>query len=216
MTESPDFSMSRVPLDEDGRLQILSELPSLWEYLLFANRLYVGRKGYELLWRDHKLGVTLQVGESVELTDIGTALSDRFSRVQAITENLEHLLSQEAQDRAFGLPGEPGDPDLIEHLALRLTQMYGSLLTWATETRALRVPEEAERLKQLAVEFAAQPIQRTHDFVDEYIASLEQAIANLVQDPSERQNISMELTFEIDDAIAAEFDSELQRLSRLL
>jgi hypothetical protein len=213
MTDSAEHYVRQVPRDESGRLELLATRPPLWEYLLFGNVLYVSRSAYEARWRDYQLGYSLKVGPLIEPTQILDMISERMSRAAAITSNLELILAPAAQERAFGNPGEPGDAALIEHMAVRLIDLYALLLEWAEETRALRVPDWAERLKGLAVSFVRQPLQRAHDFVDEFIAEIEQAIADLA-DGSSQVTITMKLTFTIDDALVREFQKERRRIRR--
>lgn len=213
MTESAEHYARQVPRDESGRLELLAIRPPLWEYLLFGNVLCVSRSSYEARWRDYQLGYSLKVGPLIEPTQIPDMISERMSRAAAITRNLELILAPAAQERAFGKPGEPGDAALIEHMAVRLIDLYASLLDWAEETRALRVPDWAERLKGLAVSLMRQPLQRTHDFVDEFIAEIEQAVADLAGGSSQVK-ITMELAFTIDDALIREFQKELRRIKR--
>jgi hypothetical protein len=143
-------------------------------------------------------------------------MSERMSYASAIISNLERILAPAAQVRAFGNPGESGDAALIEHMAIRLIDLYALLLGWAEDTRALRVPAPAERLKELAVSFVKKSLQRTHDFVDEFITEIEQAIANLADGKSSHVTVTMNLTFAIDHAIVREYQKELRRVKRHL
>ncbi|MEU8210544.1 hypothetical protein AB0B85_15240 [Micromonospora sp. NPDC049044] len=212
MSERKNYPVQQVPRDESGRLELLALRPPLWEYLLFGNALYRSRDVHEARWRDYQLGYALHIGPVVKAEQIPDVMSERFSHVGAIAANLEAVASPYAQARAFGAPGEPGDPALIEHMASRLIDIYALLLGWVEETRSLRVPEWAENLKALAIAYAAQPIQRTHEFVDEFIARLERAIANLVDGNSNYEEISIRVTFEIPDDVARQFSRELKRV----
>lgn len=214
MADNAEYSVRQVPRDESGRLELLALRPPLWEFLLFGNVLYVLRTAHETRWRDFQLGYTLKVGPVIEPTQIPSVMSERMSHASAITRNLEHVLAPIAQERAFGRPGEPGDAVLIQHMAGRLIDLYQLLLGWVEETRALRVPDWAERLKELAASFVRQPLQRTHDFVDEFIIEIEQAIANLTNGSSMHVEITMRLTFKIDESIVREFQRELQRVRK--
>jgi hypothetical protein len=157
MNDSPKNYVRQVPRDQSGRLELLALRPPVWEYLLFGNVLYVSRSAYEARWRDFQLGYSLRVGPVIEPMQIPAMISERMSYASAITGNLELILAPAAQARAFGNLGEPGDPILIEHMAIRLIDLYAMLLDWAEETRALRVSDWAERLKELAVGFVRQP-----------------------------------------------------------
>jgi hypothetical protein len=212
MSEGKDYPIQRVPRDESGRLELLALRPPLWEYLLFGNVLYRSRAVHEARWRDHQLGYTLQIGPVIEARQIPGVMSERFSSAITIARNLEAVVSPDAQLRAFGDSEESADPALIEHMAARLIDIYAFLLGWVEETRSLRVPEWAERIRELLIAHAAQPIQRTHEFVDEFIARLEQAIANLSAGKSDFEQISIHLKFEIPDDLTREFNKELKRI----
>jgi hypothetical protein len=148
----------------------------------------------------------------VAATNIPEVMTGRLSYVSSIAQNLERLAHPTAQSRAFGDSDEDADPLLIEHMAKRLIDLYGRLLEWVEETRALRVPEWAERLKSILSQFASQPIQRTHDFVDEYVSSLERAIRSLAENGSNREKIELRITYEIDDDLLRQFNQELDRV----
>lgn len=92
--------------------------------------------------------------------------------------------------------------------------LYALLLGWTEETRALRLPDWADRLKEILTAYAAQPIVRTHSFVDELIASIEQVIAKLADGQTGPHNIEIHVNFEIGDELSRQFDQELDRIKR--
>lgn len=214
MTDRPEQYVLRVPRNDSGRLELLASRPPLWEYLLFGNVLYASRDACEDGWRDFQLNYTLKVGQAIAPERIPQTFSERFSHAAAITGNLERVLAPSALERAFGRPGESGDSTLIQHMATRLIDIYASLLNWAEETRALRVPDWAERLKELSIDFVRQPIERTHDFVDEFTLKLEEALAKVAAGEDEQIVVTIELTFEVDDDVVRRFDRELRRVGR--
>jgi hypothetical protein len=214
MDRGRDHPVQQVPRDESGRLELLALRPPFWEYLLFGCVLYRSRAVYEPRWRDHQLGYALRIGPAIDATQIPGVMSERLSHLNAIIGNLEAVVSPRAQLRAFGEPGEPGDPVLIEHMASRVIDLYALMLDWAEETRALRVPGWAERIKELLVEYVKQPIERTHVFVDEFIEKLEQAIAHLTNGTSDSEEVTINLKFEISDELVREYKRELKRIRR--
>jgi hypothetical protein len=212
MSEKVEYTVRHVPRDESGRLELLALRPPLWEYLLFGNVLYVSRAFHEARWRDYQMGYTLKVGTEVPSKEIFRMLSERLTHVVAIVQNLDRIPAPAAQERAFG--EEDGDATLIEHMATRLIDVYGLLLGWVEETRALRVPDRAERLKELLIAHTDQPLRRTYEFVDEFIDRLEQAIARLADGRSEFEEITIRITYEIDDNLIREYQRELRRVKR--
>jgi hypothetical protein len=212
MSEETEYKFRTVPRDAAGRLELLATRPRLWEYLLFGNVLYTARARFEEKWRDYQLGYTMKIGPEVPAQDIPDTMSERMSRASAIVSNLERIISPTAQLRAFGESDDDGNPSLIEHMAKRLMDLYGLLLEWVEDTRALRVPDWADRLKDLVSQFANQPVQQTHDFVDDYISSLERAIDNLIEEGSSREEVTLHITYEIDDSLVQECERELERV----
>ena len=216
MGENADFLVRRVPRDESGRMELLTLRPLLWEYLLFENVLYVSRAKHEIRWRDFQLNLTLRVGPIVEAKDLPHVLSERFSYISSIVGKVGNIFDSTVQERAFGKPGEHGDAGLIEHMASRLIDLYVLLLNWAEETRALRLPEEAERLQELLIAYIRQPLHQIYNFVDSSISKLEEAIDNLASGKTEYENIDLHLTFEIDDALSRDFNEELRHVGEIL
>jgi hypothetical protein len=216
VTENDEFPVRLVPLDESGRRELLVLRPPLWEYLLFGSALYLARAEHEARWRDFQLGYSLQVGPIVEPAQIPAILGERVSHVSAIVGNLESILSVTAQERAFGKPGEAGNQILIEHMAQRLIDLYVLLLGWTEETRALRLPDWADQLKEMLAAYAAQPIERTHEFVDEFIANIEELTAKLANGQTGPHQIEMHLKFEVGEELSRRFNEELDRIKRYI
>ncbi len=212
MDEAP--SIVTVPRNESSRLELLSVRPPSWEYLLFGYALQAGLERTEPKWRDYHLGYTMEIGPAIHNKDLAHAFDDRISRVGAITSNIVKVISLQAQENAFGPPGTPGDPELIEHMGSRLIMMYEQLLDWAHEIRSLRFEAGAERLPELAVAFVAQPIAETRKFVEDYIAQVEAGIAAYVSGAASPMNITMRLSFELPDAVRKAYEKEIKRVSR--
>ncbi|MEU4334805.1 hypothetical protein AB0F59_09285 [Micromonospora lupini] len=216
MTEIDEYPVRRVPLDQSGRLELQALRPPLWEYLLFGNALHLARAEHEARWRDFQLGYSLKIGPVIEPKQLPDVLRERLSHVSAIVSNLESILSRTAQERAFGKPGESGDPILIEHMARRLIDLYALLLGWSEETRALRLPDWADRLKEILTAYAAQPIERTYYFVDEFIENIEMVITKLAEGQPGPHNVEIHVTYEIGDDLSRQFDQELDRVRRYI
>ena len=192
----------RVPRDESSRLELLSVRPPAWEYLLFGYALHSGLARTEPKWRDYHLGYSMQVGPAIPMSDLGPVLEDRASQAGSIASNITKVISQKAQETAFGLPGESGDSDLIEHMGGRLILLYEQLLDWAQEVRSFRVESKAERLPELMAALVAQPITETRSFVQSFIEQVEAAVAAMAAGAEEPMNVSMYLTFDVTDDVA--------------
>lgn len=203
-----------VPRDESARLELLALRPPAWEFLLFGAALHAGLNRTEPKWRDHQLGYTMNVGPIIAKDQLAEAMQDRLTRVTFIASNIERVISKRAQDTAFGLPGEPGDPDLIEHMAGRVIMLYEQLLDWAAEMRSLRLPDNAESITELGASFAAQPILASRAFVKEFISVLEGELAKFALDPEYSMNITMAIHFDVDTADSKAFVKAIKRAVR--
>ena len=204
----------RVPRDPSARIELLALRPDAWEYLLFGAALNSGLMQTEAKWRDHQLGYTMNIGPIIAKSELVDAMNDRMTRVSAIAGNIERVISQRAQDAAFGLPGHPGDPELIEHMAGRVILLYEQLLDWVAEIRSLRVPENAASLPELGAALASQPILATRTFVQEFISALEDELAKAAKDPDYMIRISMAVAFDLDAGDSKGFIKALKRAVR--
>jgi hypothetical protein len=207
------YPITKVPRDANAIRDLLSSRQGAWEFLLFAARLQEYRAAVEPKWRDYTLGYTLSLGPQVSADEIGPWTSDMMSRSTLIAKNLEKVISQQAQDAAFGLPAVNGDPELIDHMAKRLIGLYEQLIDWADDFRAARMPSGTERLKDLGVMFVSQPIAAVRAFVDDYTVSLENAMALLAAGSAEQIVIPMSIVFEIDPAVSEEFIELLEQVA---
>ena len=113
-----------------------------WEYLLFAGVLQQGRNALETKWRDHELRLPSRTRERLDADEAVSYLSAAFGRLGSIVEPLTRVF--EGQQAAFGEPGEPGDPVLIEHFCelgnwdLRGVAGLGCRTPGGTNTRGVR------------------------------------------------------------------------------
>jgi hypothetical protein len=93
----------------------------------------------------------------------------------------------EGQQAAFGAPGEPGDPVLIEHFAKWVIGAYAELLDWGAELRAVQTPEEFERAFELASQVVDKPLGQVRTFIDETVAAIERVPEHLAKPEEERE-----------------------------
>lgn len=210
MTE-PQYFIKRVPRDESSRRELLATEPPGWEYLLFASGLALGLQRTEPKWRDYRLGLASQTGAKIARSDLPTEMSDRMSRAGAISANLEKLFSPQTQEQAFGAPGMPGVPELIEHIAGRTVQMYEDLLDWVAELRSLRLPDGAKELSELGALFVEQPIAETRTFINTYIVQIENVMDHLASGSSEPVQMDLALTFSLDPIVSKNFQEALEK-----
>jgi len=202
----------RVPVDASGRWELLALKPENWEYLLFAAVLSAGLKDAEPKWRDYRLAVSMNIGPFVPREDLGREFSARMDVISEIVARMEALLSPENQELAFGRPGEPGDEDLIEHLANRLIDFYEKILDWTTEVRSMRLEAQSRPVREAAVAFVEQPVKAFRLFVSNYIKAIEAESIGLATEDSP-VHIVLELKFDLPEHVADGFERAL-RLAR--
>lgn len=203
-----------VPRTSDEKSRLRVEQPRGWEYLLFASVLADGKEALEAKWRDHELGYVRPSGRRLTDPEAVELLTTATSEVMEYIKNLERALDPRFQELAFGRPGEPGDPDRIEHLAGRTIIVYEDLLDWAARLRSAQVSERFRRAVQLVASLVDLPLKQVRTFVDRCVAEFDRIPALLAAPDRERININLTLKLDIDPATSHAFQREMDRLRR--
>lgn len=199
----------RVPRTAEENHQLLAQRPSAWEHLLYTGILLQRRDTIEDKWRDHDIRYARRRGY-LNLKEAAATLSGAASEASAIASGIVRVLDPRAQEAAFGAPGEPGDPDRIEHLAGCLISLYEEFLDWAAKLRGVSIPEELRHVFELAAQLADKPIQNTLVFIDELVEKMDNVSERLDRDGNIQ--VSMELVVEVDEQLASRFSKELDRV----
>jgi hypothetical protein len=183
-----------------------------WEFLLFAAVLLQGKNDLELRWRDHQLRLPTADYHRLDEEEVAGYLGATFGRLGWTLGPIERVFA--AQEDAFGKPGEPGDPALIEHFAGWVIELYRRMLDWAATVRSAGVPEEFELAVELASQAADLPLERIRSFIDETVAAVDQLPAKLVAPKSKREPIELRLTLtlEADNELMGAAVDELRRV----
>ena len=158
-------TIDRVPRTEIERQQVLQDRPLGWEYLYFAGQLRHERDRIEAKYRDHEMGYARRTGIEVSHGGIGGYLARTSQEASHLSQTLAQMMGQEAQARAFGAPGQPGDPDRLFHLAKRWNSVYEQFMDWAAGIRAVRALPEYGSALELLARYADGPIERYREFV---------------------------------------------------
>ncbi|MFB2598144.1 toll/interleukin-1 receptor domain-containing protein [Herbiconiux sp. P17] len=112
----------RVPRTDPELAIMLGERPRAWEYLLFAYHLHEKTDALKHDYTDFRLGFAVPRGFLSD-ENLSETLSREIVMLSAIADMLESLLLGPAQEEAMGAEGSPGDPQLIEALAARITTL---------------------------------------------------------------------------------------------
>ncbi len=124
--------------------------------------------------------------------------------------SLMSVMASDAQERAFGPPGQVGDPDRIRHLAERWTSVYGDVMRWATRLRAVSKSAAYRGLFEMLARLIDQPVRQYRDFVDAFVKAADRIPHALAT--HQRLEINLELTLSIDDQALEAFEVELERV----
>ena len=204
-------AVDRVPRSEiEEQLLLLQRRPN-WEYLYFGGRLLRERTAIEEKYRDYKLHYVPRTGEQLNLHQSIALIREAFDDALHLSELLEQLMSPEAQSRAFGNPGEPGDPDNIAHLAKRWNSIYEGFLDWAATIRGTRTVPEVDRAKELLARFVDDPIEQYRAFIDDMTAQFDAIPARVAA--GEIIRIELTFTLSIPEEVSANFREELRRIT---
>ena len=211
-TSSPAPAMTGVPRTPEEQRQLLMQRPPAWEYMLYASVLLARRSALEEKWRDNEIRYARRAGKYMDLQTAIDYLSSAANDAIMIGRGIERVLALDAQKVAFGAIGEPGDPARIEHLATRLMSVYEEFLDWATDVRSVGVPSELQDALELAARLAERPARQIREFVDYYVAQVEQVPEQLKQGKPVR--LQMTLKIDIDNDVLSAYKNELDRLTK--
>ncbi len=205
-----------VPRTTEEQRQLLSQRPDLWEYLFYASVLLMRRANIEEKWRDHEIGYARRTGRYLKDRDAIGHITNATGVARGILDNFNRVLDLDAQEAAFGAPGEPGNPEKIEHLATRLVDVYEELLDWARNLRGISVSNNFSNLFELTAHLADGPARQIRDFVDDFVAQAERLPDLLNRDDDEPIHINMILKLEIDDGLQTAIGREFDRVEKIL
>jgi hypothetical protein len=206
----------RVPRGEREIAAVMAEKPKAWEYLTFAGYLLAGRDALEDMHRDHELGYAEASGERVADEDAIAFLRGSLNEATALNAAMMRLYEPAAQERAFGAPGDPGDPEAIRHLAGRLTDTYRRLMTFSQRLRSVGVSDTFRPLFEAAARFNDRPIRDYWAWVDDLVRQVD-AVPSLLAQPDHPQvRIESQLVLAMDDGAVEAFSAELARVKSKL
>lgn len=202
----------RVPRVPDEMQELLERRPPGWEYLYYAGALHLGLEAREATYLDHELRYS-RPGPVVADGDVLAVVSAAASWAGALATRLEPLFAPEAFERAFGPPGQAGDPARISHMAGHLIDLYVDFMTWAADLRGLVVDEQVRPLVSLLATYADGPVEQMRSYIREVVQQVDQ-IPDLIAS-GEPGVIEVRLVLALPEAAAELFSSECERLRRV-
>ena len=116
--------------------------------------------------------------------------------------------------RAWGAPGEPGDPMRIQQLARLIVGSYETLMRTTAELRNQVVPSECQEAYDLVAQLTDRPVQQIRAFIDSGVSEIDGLHDRLVErDPAgEPLRIVLNLDLFLDEEVLARVGEELDRI----
>jgi hypothetical protein len=121
------------------------------------------------------------------------------------------LFDEAIWERAFGVPGEDGDPERLAHLAKRLNDSYERFLDWAASLRSVSVPSQFQNLLELAARYADEPVEKYRQFVDEYAVQVDKLLVDFAAGRPLRIDAAR-LVLSYPEEVIDDYEAELNRL----
>lgn len=205
-----------VPSTPQEQSDLVLDRPPGWEFLLFAGVLTQGKRTLELKWHDYEMPPFAVERGSLPMNEAFRYLSSYYGRLSGLITSMHKVFAEGAQEQAFGLPGEAGDPVRIEHFAKRVLDAYEGLLDSAAELRSMDLPDLFDELVEISVRIPAKPLRQIRDFIDRVVRETEKVPA-FVADPNpdkEPLKIELMLVLTLDDELVARHDTALDRAQK--
>lgn len=200
----------RVPRNPQEIEVVLTDRPRGWEYILYAAFLLDENRKLDSKYRDHQIGYSRRTGPPLSHDQVLPEVRRRLSDLESMTTFLNRLLAEDVQDAAFGKPGEPGDPDRIQHTATRMCSTEDDLLDWAASVRAVAAPSsEAREVLDALARFADQPIEAIRDFIERYVTEVNTVHQRILD--GQRINLSMTIRLDVPDGVSEQFSRATDR-----
>ncbi|MDQ4113730.1 MAG: TIR domain-containing protein [Actinomycetota bacterium] len=207
-TAAPTVYAGRVPKTTDELQDLITLRPDHWEWWLYAGTLQLGIGALEDKYLDFEMGYARPTGKSYDGRDAYEFLRTTTTNALALINSFNTVLDADTWIRAFGQPGEPGDPDRIQHLAQRLLDVYEGFLDEAARLLGSSVPDSFRRAQVAAAKYGTDPIEKIRSFVTEF-ADMASRIPEMTAEHDEDQNgplsVNMKITIGLDEHVTDEF-----------
>ncbi len=203
-----ESSIKRVPRTEAERQQLLRERPYPWEYFYFAARLLHERNSVENKYREYLRGYAAPGGAVIANYQDFAAYVDKAMRdAQQLMGEVPRVWSRDAQERAFGAPGEDGDAEAIERLAKSMNGIYEGLMDWTAKVRGVNRPSAFDRYFDLLSSINDSSISVYREFVDDLVAYDDELPARIAAGQPSKLDMNIRFTIpaETTKALNAEF-----------
>jgi TIR domain len=163
--EDEGTELLSIPTSMEQRERLVSERADWWEYRLFAGRLMEGLLALEDKWQDHELRLPGGSRTTLGAGSVAEFISREMAWLGRQVATVKRILAPAILERAFGAPGEAGEPEQIEAAARRVVALYESLLDWAARIRNTDCGSEDEEVIELTAQMVDQPLREIREFI---------------------------------------------------
>ncbi len=187
----PEFKM------ESGLAkQLLFERPPLWEYLLAEELLRTRVKKIKASLADLERGFILRSHKAVQGTEFMRWVEAKWPEMEAATY-LTVAAYQEELPKAFGIPGQHGEPSEILRAINRIEAGCSALIEWEADVLCVHPPDGLEPLR-------AAMLGSTREILDE-ISSVPDRLAEMISQARQHTgpgalHLTLELKFKFSRA----------------
>ncbi len=202
---------AKVPRTPEEQARLIAARPPYWEYRLFAGALIQGQDALESAYLDY----VMRIARGSKEVDFQIALDTMetfYHQMATSIGPLERILAVEAQERAFGAPGEDGNVGAILHMAGSVTTTYADLLGAGRQLLSIEPPQLLTRMHELALHYLGRPLEQIRAFVEQTVEAMTRLDDYLAS--SEPVVIELDLVMELDPGVERAFDEELRRVRR--
>jgi hypothetical protein len=202
----------RVPTTQADIDLLLALRPDFWEYWLYAGALRVGLDALEEKYRDYEMRFAPPSGEVYYGSDAFEFLRPISDRGLRLVSNFNALFEPAVMTKAFGEPGEPGDPERILQLAARLVSVYEGFIDEAAYIRSAALPESFRGAQAAAADMGANAVAEIRAFVDECVETMNRLpeLADEHEGDEEPHTVTLVLALTIDEETTRKFNDELR------
>ena len=202
----------RVPTSQADIELLLALRPDFWEYWLYAGTMRVGLERLEEKYRDYEIGFATPTGEHYTVHSAADFLGTVAPISLALVNNFNAIMTDHAQERAFGKPGEPGDPARITHLANRFLDIYEGFLDEAARIRGASLPDEFREAQAAAADMGSDAVTEMREFVHRCVDSMN-SLPELTEghvEGEEPVHLTLTVTLTINPEVSARFSAGLR------
>ena len=202
--------------EQEGKaLKTILEKPRAWEYVLLGEVLEHAFGQYDELKRDLTYGFSF--GNTIALdnsSDVITFVSMKMNELTRITDNITIIFNNVIPE-AIGLPGEPGDEEIIIYLGERFGNVYSRLLKWGLDFRSISVDEEWSALLDSAAEMCKSVLEDLDDYLVKYRQGMKELILHLDEYTETKESMpakTIDLSLTLKPPYTESFNAELNKL----